>query len=132
MVNFSSEKQILEFLENNYFIKENKYFSRHEGIHVWGNKVTEEISLIFSYNTEFCKPIFKLWVTSKGLNNEEYDAAWENSLFNVELIQDLQAYHNNIAELTAMLSEQVAAEIDREIIRNIFNFSGGTIHLRGE
>jgi hypothetical protein len=38
-----------------------------------------------------------------------------------ELAQDVSAFHNidAEAELTAMLSEQVAAEIDREILRDI-------------
>jgi hypothetical protein len=40
-----------------------------------------------------------------------------------ELAQDLEAYHSidAEAELTALLSEEVAAEIDREIIRDLIN-----------
>lgn len=40
-----------------------------------------------------------------------------------ELAQDLEAYHSidAEAELTALLSEEVAAEIDREIIRDLVN-----------
>ena len=40
-----------------------------------------------------------------------------------ELAQDLEAYHSidAEAELTALLSEEVAAEIDREIIRTLIN-----------
>jgi hypothetical protein len=42
-------------------------------------------------------------------------------LLGPELAQDVSAFHNidAEAELTAMLSEQVAAEIDREILRDI-------------
>ena len=38
-----------------------------------------------------------------------------------ELAQDVSAFHNidAEAELTALLSEQVAAEIDREILRDL-------------
>ena len=48
-----------------------------------------------------------------------------------ELGQDLNAYHNLDAEveLTGILSEQVALEIDREIIEDLIKkASGGTIH----
>jgi hypothetical protein len=40
-----------------------------------------------------------------------------------ELAQDLEAYHSvdAEAELTALLSEEIAAEIDREIIRDLIN-----------
>jgi hypothetical protein len=44
-----------------------------------------------------------------------------------ELVQDLMAYHgiDAEAELTAMLSEEITAEIDGEIIRNMFDHPVG-------
>ena len=84
MVDFDSEKQLLDFLEKNYIVKENKCFSRHEDIHVWGKNIVEEISVIFSYSSEFCIPIFKLWTTYNGLSDEEYSAGWTTNLFSEE------------------------------------------------
>ncbi len=42
-----------------------------------------------------------------------------------EMADDLQAYHSidAEAELTALLSEEIAAEIDREIINNLFEIN---------
>ena len=48
-----------------------------------------------------------------------------------ELAQDLNAYHNLDAEveLTSILSEQIALEIDREILNDLVNgATGGTLH----
>lgn len=44
-----------------------------------------------------------------------------NAIWSVELAQDIQAFHNMDAEaeLTALLSENIAREIDREIIREL-------------
>lgn len=47
------------------------------------------------------------------------------SVWTPELAQDLAAYHSvdAEAELTALLSEELAAEIDREIIRDLINIA---------
>jgi hypothetical protein len=62
----------------------------------------------------------KLVVSSVTVNvrSRKMKASWTP-----ELAQDLQAYHSldAEAELTSLLSEEVAAEIDREIIRDLIN-----------
>ncbi len=42
-----------------------------------------------------------------------------------EMIYDLQAFHaiDAEAELTALLTQEIAAEIDREIINNLFEIN---------
>lgn len=64
----------------------------------------------------------KLVVSSVTVNvkSRKMKASWTP-----ELAQDLAAYHSldAEAELTAILSEEVAAEIDREIIRDIINIA---------
>ena len=48
-----------------------------------------------------------------------------------ELAQDVSAFHNidAEAELTALLSEQVAAEIDREILRDLRKGAAWTLTM---
>jgi hypothetical protein len=66
--------------------------------------------------TELGEVSFKLDEVTVTVEERKLRATWSP-----ELAQDVSAFHNidAEAELTAMLSEQVAAEIDREILRDI-------------
>jgi hypothetical protein len=66
--------------------------------------------------TEMGEVSFKLDEVVVAVEERKLRATWSP-----ELAQDVSAFHNidAEAELTAMLSEQVAAEIDREILRDI-------------
>lgn len=74
-----------------------------------------------SYNTlEFEEEIgevsFDLSSVTVSVTERKLRAAWSP-----ELAQDVSAFHNidAEAELTALLSEQIAAEVDREILRDL-------------
>jgi hypothetical protein len=66
--------------------------------------------------TELGEVSFKLDEVVVSVTERKLRATWSP-----ELAQDVSAFHNidAEAELTAMLSEQVAAEIDREILRDL-------------
>jgi hypothetical protein len=66
--------------------------------------------------TELGEVSFKLDEVVVSVEERKLTATWSP-----ELAQDVSAFHNidAEAELTAMLSEQVAAEIDREILRDL-------------
>lgn len=66
--------------------------------------------------TEMGEVSFKLDEVVVSVEERKLRATWSP-----ELAQDVNAFHNidAEAELTAMLSEQVAAEIDREILRDL-------------
>ena len=66
--------------------------------------------------TELGEVSFKLDEVVVAVDERKLRATWSP-----ELAQDVSAFHNidAEAELTAMLSEQVAAEIDREILRDL-------------
>ena len=66
--------------------------------------------------TEMGEVSFKLDEVTVTVEERKLRASWSP-----ELAQDVSAFHNidAEAELTAMLSEQVAAEIDREILRDL-------------
>jgi hypothetical protein len=67
-------------------------------------------------STEMGEVSFKLDEVVVSVEERKLRATWSP-----ELAQDVSAFHNidAEAELTAMLSEQVAAEIDREILRDL-------------
>jgi hypothetical protein len=66
--------------------------------------------------TEMGEVSFELSEVTVDVEERKLRATWSP-----ELAQDVSAFHNidAEAELTAMLSEQVAAEIDREILRDL-------------
>jgi hypothetical protein len=76
----------------------------------WGQYASLELE------TEMGEVSFKLDEVVVAVEERKLRATWSP-----ELAQDVSAFHNidAEAELTAMLSEQVAAEIDREILRDI-------------
>jgi hypothetical protein len=76
----------------------------------WGQYATLELE------TEMGEVSFKLDEVVVVVEERKLRATWSP-----ELAQDVSAFHNidAEAELTAMLSEQVAAEIDREILRDL-------------
>jgi len=76
----------------------------------WAQYATLELE------TEMGEVSFKLDEVVVSVEERKLRATWSP-----ELAQDVSAFHNldAEAELTAMLSEQVAAEIDREILRDI-------------
>jgi hypothetical protein len=76
----------------------------------WGQYATLELE------TEMGEVSFKLDEVTVTVEERKLRATWSP-----ELAQDVSAFHNidAEAELTAMLSEQVAAEIDREILRDL-------------
>jgi hypothetical protein len=74
--------------------------------------------------TEIGEVSFKLTDVTVSVEERKLRATWSP-----ELAQDVAAFHNidAEAELTAILSEQIAAEIDREILRDLRKASPWTI-----
>ena len=70
--------------------------------------------------TEIGEVSFKLDSVTVSVEERKLRATWSP-----ELAQDVSAFHNidAEAELTALLSEQIAAEIDREILRDLRKFA---------
>jgi len=74
--------------------------------------------------TEIAEVSFKLTDVVVAVEERKLRATWSP-----ELAQDVAAFHNidAEAELTAILSEQIAAEIDREILRDLRKASPWTL-----
>ena len=73
--------------------------------------------------TEIGEVSFKLDSVTVSVEERKLRATWSP-----ELAQDVSAFHNidAEAELTSLLSEQIAAEIDREILRDLRKFAPWT------
>lgn len=120
-------EQILKYLDKNYYIKDKKFFEKYNDEHEWGYTILELITTIFSFEREFCDNILKNWIYAKDISEEELEVAWGQrklkATWSPELAQDLQAYcitlANGEAELTRVLSQEIANEIDAQILRDI-------------
>lgn len=75
------------------------------------------------YESEMGEVSFNLTSVDVSVEERKLKASWSP-----ELAQDVAAFHNidAEAELTAILSEQIAAEIDREILRDIRKLANWT------
>ena len=87
-----------------------------------GDDITELFKIAWAQydslelETEIGEVSFKLDSVTVSVEERKLRATWSP-----ELAQDVSAFHNidAEAELTAILSEQIAAEIDREILRDL-------------
>ena len=87
-----------------------------EGLDATAFGITWATYASLELETEMGEVSFKLDEVVVSVEERKLRATWSP-----ELAQDVSAFHNidAEAELTAMLSEQVAAEIDREILREL-------------
>ena len=83
---------------------------------ITGLTVTAKEYESLEYNDQMGEVSFELKSVTVSVIERKLRAQWSP-----ELAQDVSAFHNidAEAELTALLSEQVAAEIDREILRDL-------------
>lgn len=81
-----------------------------------GFTVTHRIYKDLEFEEEIGEVSFELQSVTVSVTDRKLRASWSP-----ELAQDVSAFHNidAEAELTALLSEQIAAEIDREILRDL-------------
>ena len=99
-------ESILKYLPKNYEIKNDRFWDIHYEKEVKGNDITSSLIIIFQHGKEYCDYCLKRWALNNGLPEKEWG----------------KAYHNidAEAELTALLSDQISQEIDREILNNLF------------
>jgi len=76
------------------------------------------------FETELAEVSFDLEAVTVSVTERKLRAQWSP-----ELAQDVSAFHNidAEAELTALLSEEIAAEIDREILRDLRHGASWTL-----
>jgi hypothetical protein len=102
-----------------------------------GLTVTAKEYESLEYNDQMGEVSFELQSVTVSVIERKLRAQWSP-----ELAQDVSAFHNidAEAELTALLSEQVAAEIDREILRDLrrgaawrmtWDYSGSRVNTGG-
>ncbi len=115
------------FLDDKYYLKENRFFTKYNNIHEWGFQIAELIEGTFSISRESSKEILKNWASDKYLSKKNFDSAWGSkklAAYTKEELQDLQAYFGITSteeQLIKTLSEELTREIDNRIISDLRN-----------
>lgn len=119
---------INRFLDDKYYLKENRFFTKYNDIHEWGWQISELIESTFSISRESSKEILKNWASDKYLSEKKFDSAWGSkklkAAYTKEELQDLQAYFGITSteeQLIKTLSEELTREIDSRIISDLRN-----------
>jgi hypothetical protein len=118
-------ESILKYISKNYEIKNDRIWDLNDPHEVKGDEISKSLITIFDYGKWYCDYCLKKWALNNGLPEKEWGKAYWKGLrvtWSPEMIQDLQAFHNidAEAELTALVSQEIANEIDNEILNNLF------------
>lgn len=126
METFEKEKQISQYLDKKYVIKENCFITKYGDEHHWGYEIAEELPKIFSFDSEFCKTVLTQWAYDNDLNKKDFDKAWGSRKLKVnwspEMAQELQLQYGITSaeeQLTKMLAEELSREIDAQILSDL-------------
>jgi hypothetical protein len=129
---------IHKYVEKNYIIVDNEIIEFYSEDSTYAIDIINEVEDFFDVDTQTAFQVVQNWVFLKLPKNKwryvyknnysvySYEVRGEartvRATWTPEMARDLRAF-NNIdieAELTALLSEQIAAEIDHEILNNLF------------
>jgi hypothetical protein len=122
----TAEKEIFWFLNKNYYIKEQRFFNKSDNNHEWGNEIANLVSNVFSYSLEKSKELLSKWAYENDMVDEAFEAAYGRQKLKVkwspEMAMDLRTmYGIDSAEeqITKILSEEIAKEINAQILRDL-------------
>lgn len=124
---FSNETNQIEwYLNKNYYVKEHKFFTKLDNQHVWGFAIAEELPTILSINGDVCVKVFTKWAYDNDLDEKSFHSAWGarklKATWSPEIPQDLQVMYGITSaeeQLTRMLADEIAVEIDGQILRDL-------------
>ena len=125
MDEFRKLGQILNYIKKYYYVKDGVFFNKYHE-HEYGNDIIRELPKIFSVDREDCIEVFKNWSESYGvdyLDVDAYDSHRLNAFWSPEFADDMSHHYvmgvDVANEMTSMLSEQIAAEIDAQILLDL-------------
>lgn len=122
MDEFRKFGQILKYIKKYYYVKDGVFFNRYH-VHEYGNDIIRELPKIFSVDRKDCIEIFKEWAESHGveyLDTDAYGSHRLNTFWSPDFNDDNYVMGVDVAhEVTSVLSEQIAAEIDAQILLDL-------------
>ncbi len=124
------EEQISRYLSKNYVVTEKMFFTTYDNKHELGYEILKAISQIFDVNVDVCSTIFETWSLRNGFEPITFDEDWQLAInpkklkvkWTLEIAQDLHGHGIDAeaeAELISIISQEIAREIDAQILRDI-------------
>jgi hypothetical protein len=124
MEDYERQEEIVNYLNKDYYVNDSYFFNRqHE--QEWGLLIIETLTKVFCHDVSLTENTLKEWAYNKGLSEEDYIKATGTrklkATWSPEMAQDLGRYGVIDAEeeLLSILSEQIAREIDAQILLDL-------------
>ena len=124
MEDFEKEQELIWYLDKNYIVKEGVFLTK-EGAQEWGFNLLQYLVKIFCHDVDFTHDVIKKWYFSKGYDENAYNLSVGSrkikAIWSDDKISDLQRYGvmDAEAELIKMLSDEIAKEIDAQILKDL-------------
>lgn len=123
MENIIEYKEVLKYLDKNYYINDSRYFTRYGDVQEWGNQIITSLKLIFCFNDELTEEVFKTWAFYNGITEDDWEDAlrprYLRASWTPEYAMDLNHEYDAEAQLMNILSNELSKEIDIEIIKEL-------------
>lgn len=116
---------ITNYLEDNYVILNNTFVNKITKNSEWGHAIIDSLVPILSINEKFITKVVKWWVLSKGMSDDKWNNCFIQVILKTKFDSNKQIELEQIIgvnaekQIVALLSEQIAKEIDSEILRQL-------------
>ena len=124
MEDFQKQEEIVRYLDKYYHVKEGAFLTKEDN-QEWGFNLLEYLVKIFCHEVDFTHDVIKSWYFSKGYDENAYNLSVGTrkikAIWSDDKISDLQRYGviDAEAELIKMLSDEIAKEIDAQILKDL-------------
>lgn len=137
--------KIHKYVEKNYIIVDNKIIEAHSNDSTYAIDIINEVKTFFDVDSQTAFQVVQNWVFVRLPKNKwkdvyksrytlysyevQAEARTIRATWTPEMVQDLHAFHNidAEAELRGLLAQEIANEIDREIINDLLAINGNQI-----
>lgn len=84
-----NQQIILKYLNQAYYLNENHFYNRLDGLQQWGQDIIDSMVVIFGEDRDYCLTIFKFWAYSFGLSSEVVEVNLKPTILRVLWSQEL-------------------------------------------
>ena len=121
------KKTLHKYLDKHYKVCDNKFYHADSSDLEYGQDIVLECHVVFDIDILACEKVFRRWAFANGLDKDSFGSAYKKPVdWSAEMAQDLQGFHGMdvTAELELLLVQEIANEIDRQIINDLLAING--------